>query len=80
MNTKIKKTWATVLFSVTVNDTTEEVELTLNYEDKTFNLCTKGEENVKITEEDGYDGARAKIFAQMKAISYVTTEFSNYDK
>ena len=63
---KIKKTWETIYFK-TKN---ASIELTLNHDEKTFNLSTKYEGNVSF-KKDTIESAKEKLKCIEAALNYV---------
>ena len=63
---KIKKTWETIYFE-TKN---ASIELTLNHDEKTFNLSTKYEDNVSF-KKDTIESAKEKLKCIEYALNYV---------
>ena len=71
---KIKKTWETIYFE-TKN---ASIELTLNHDEKTFDLSTKYEDNVSF-KDDTIESAKEKLKCIEYALNYVEQKLNKND-
>lgn len=68
---KIRKTWQTVFFELEDRKgNSASVELELNYEEGTFNLCTEREESVSF-KSDNLESAELKLKCIKEALKFV---------